>query len=332
MAENAQEVVQQMKDLGHDRIDLPPGTDIADFADGNPSPEPAVSTEQEEVPSEQVDLQDIEPVPVEAPDTVQTEKTVQTEGTEAELTPEERARRWQSTADKAKAELERERMRAQIAQEQAEAMRVHAEYLKQQYANMQPPKPQAQVPKRPEVQDFIVQGSWDPAEAGDPSTPSGQAMLRYNEALADWKVDQRLTQERRKWEQEQQTREQEQLSRRKAMAFVNKFPEFKNPLTGEPDYPRIQQALTGLMSNMGDDEWARYYEVFGKNGGGSTAPPPTPMSAAQMTQQINKAASKPSSVAAAGVVKDTPAEVPKELKNLQKFFGDKIDLPPDYGG
>ena len=322
------DVKKEMKELGYDQVELPPGTDLNDFGDSSQS--------QGDVPTDKVEGQQVETTPQPSPTELTEQLNIQQEQAPAEqapaepqeeqLTPEERAKRWQSTADKNASELEKERLRRELAEEQAKAMQTHAEYLKQQFSNVQPPTPTKET-KKPEVQDFIVQGSWDPAEAGDPSTPSGQAMLRYNEALADYKVDQRLIQERANWEQEQQARRQEEIASKKAEAFCVKYPDFRDPFSGKPNYQKIQDALSNVMTARGDSEWADYYEWATSNNG--EKPTQAPITAAQMTQQINDAANKPSSVSSAGVVKDKAPEVPKDVKELNKYFGD-IELPPDF--
>lgn len=320
MKETPKEATQEnitdaMRTLGINNFALPNGADVG----GGDNLENDVTPSSVEIEEEGVHNNDqSNDKPVEIGDNQQSgagdEKNSQND---LEL----KRRDLQSKNDKLLSELEENRKTQALLKAQNDAlMQVMASG---QQPNMMNQTPQASAPqvndKEPSIYDFIDKSEYIPEDALDPSTPSGQAYHKYQSASREYDFNKRFMQqeERRK----QQVQEQAVLSAANDIATA--FPEYRNPLTGQPDLQKIQRELSvlGAPSN-----WANLLKISKGMVGGNNQN--TTQGSTGSLDKIGKRADEVTSVAKASSsgTNDTK-KVPDAVKKLQEQYGSNFQLP-----
>lgn len=251
---------------------------------------------------------------------------------EEKISEEERKRRsFQAENEKIKQDLERFRLEQQALQRDIEVERAKSNALMNMLSGMSTlrgdqPEPKkaakAKAEKEPELWDFIKADDYDRDEALDPRTPSGQAWSKYNRAIQRYESAQTFKQQQAE-AQEVQARE---ITLKNAKDLADAYPEFKNVLTGQPDFDKINEWLDSL----GKTDWVTLKKSLDKkpsvaNGHATVVAPPSPEA------EIARRASRPASVATQASNVETPSskKFSPEVEGLHKLFGGSIALPAD---
>jgi len=230
--------------------------------------------------------------PVEEPQ-VEVPETPVEEPKAKEVSEEELKRRsFQAEADRAKADLEREKERSAMLQAQnAQTLAMMKEFT-QKYDT---PKQETAMPEPNFINEL---GEFDPAKHAEwlKSRDSVLVDKASEKSVANFQQ----LQERQKYTQQ-------------ALELCAAHPEYKDPLTGQPDYNKIELAIRKKTGGM----------TLSQMLSGETRPPDKSFEA------IQERADKPASVVTAQETQETPKEVPQDVKTVFGLYGD-IDLPPDY--
>jgi hypothetical protein len=242
------------------------------------------------------------------------QKVSSTQDEEGNLTEEEKQRRtWQAEADMAKAEKKRMEEELQAQKELNKQIQGALTPFLMKYGQ-QPPQGVNQ-PKEEDIKaDYIEDGMFDPGKH--------QVFLEKTIAKAVREAKTDITQD---WEkrQEQKTA-QEQLNE-----VVKEFPEYVNPLTGQPDIERLQRDLQSYTGGKSMLDLVREYK--GKSVAQSAVS--NPLATEASISAMEKNANRPQSVAS--TVETTPEkkEVPENLKKaVSKGLVNTEDLPFDFDG
>lgn len=184
-------------------------------------------------------------------------------------------------------------------------------------------QPLQQDLKEPQLSDFINESDYDPDDANDPRTRSGRALGKYNSAL---RVHDRVvlkSELKQEVLQDQQQLNQQSSALKQAHALANKYPEFKNPFTQEPDIQKIQAFIQSLSSSDEENLWADLYEFKQSKSGKSNQNLNTN---GNIMDKIGSKANQVSSVAAKhGAEKQTKA-LPKEVQDIAAVYGG-LEIP-----
>ena len=203
-----------------------------------------------------------------------------------------------------------------------------------------------QAPKAlPKLIDFTkdLGEDWNPDEALKPTTKSGAAYTNWMDARDSFRDEQYQNQ----FVNLITEREQSSRSLHKAEEFANVNPQFKNPLTGKADVPKIKAFLEGAI----DGDWNTLFNAlnvrqnpqlllnnqYHQQPVQSFKPQQQPQQ--QFVQQpmvlpaqVNAAANNISPIVNVGggstTVQNPTANVPDSVKILQSTYGKNFQLPP----
>lgn len=323
MAEATKDLKTAMTALGISQPSIPDDADLSEVT----TPEtPAPTTPAPGTPA-----------PTEAPKA--TDQTTDESTTEAGEPPEEtpaeeekQRRTWQGEADKAKAEAKRIQAEADARRAELEVERQKNQALMNMLAGINSlrgtpsteptPKEPIKAKGEPSLWDFIKKEEYDKDDVNDPDSISGRAHQAWQDARAEYKEAQRY-QARRAQEAEESAR---QMTLKQAKDFVEAFPEYKNPFTGEPDLSRINSWLEDLSKK----DWVTLKKALDNAAvskpNGHVAPVAPKVESAEAA--IGKRANKPDSVASRGSAPPTPKKMPKEAEALIALYGEQIYIPP----
>ena len=227
-----------------------------------------------------------------------------------EVQPEEERRNWQSSHDQQKS-------RADMLEEKLNAQNKTNNDLMAYMAGQQTPQQQAQPvveDKVPSLYDFISKDNYDPMDAMDPSTASGQAYSDWSDAKQDHRSNKTFTRQEAHRKQEADNT----VSMEAATKIANLDSRFRNPLTGQPDLDRIGQAL---RESQKPSAWIKTLGL---------EVPDSVKTGEAVIDQIGKRAGEPSSVATApSGAKESKVELPESLQNLKNTY-DNLELPAGY--
>ena len=334
MAEKkVEDLNQALTLLGHASAQLPPDADVGSLTSEQPEQGSSLPAPEESgEPQTPLATESVEE-PTSEPSTTEESTEPEPEPKEETLTWEERAKRHQSRADRAEHQLkmiqqENEALKSRI-QELTGVVQTLQQFMSKYGMNAPQVEGKSQETveedsKPPRLEDFIDE-DYDPADAFDLRTKSGKAYHRWLEARERWLVEQAEKRAARKVEEKLKTETQMESVRRRAQRLAEKYPEFRDPLTGEPDYNKIQNWIVQVSQNQGDDEWVLFKEFQDFKAGKFK-----PSIEEETVKKIEEQASKPSSVSAATQAAPKPRTVPKEYEDLIKVFG-RIELPPELG-
>lgn len=251
------------------------------------------------------------------------QETQDEEETEEVPEPEKKRRTWQSEAEKAKQLARQKEEEAETFAQALEIEKQKNNYLMQMLAGfqqMRQPEQQKVAPKQdkePELWDFIQKDQYDRDDIGDPSTPSGKAYQNWLDARADYRAEKKY-QQLEAQRQEQTARE---VTFKQAKALADEFPEFKNPFTGQPDIPKIQEWLDGLSKV----DWVTLRRALDGNKKAANGQ----VKALPIDAEIGRRANKPGSVAGQSSATPGSKKVPAEVKQLADIYGNNFVLPKD---
>ena len=232
---------------------------------------------------------------------------VQTETNDNVPEDEQQRRTFQSERDKAIAAQN-------VMQAQLEQMSNQNNMLMQTMAGMnannqmQAPEVQApQVDKEPDLGDFINVDDYDPSDATDPSTASGKAFSKLNQASARYNARSEFNQ----LQQKSQAEKAQQGFLKAAKQIAKENPEYRH-FNGEPDLNKIQAYLNTFS------EPENLVKLFG---GGKTdetkETPATPNGLQKIGLRADQAQSIASTPAATTKVVDkNESEVVQRFKNI----------------
>jgi hypothetical protein len=230
---------------------------------------------------------------------VETPQAAEEPAEKQEEVPEEEQKRrtWQSERDKAVAEKQRLEEQVRLLQQQnAQTVAMMNEFSR----NIAQPQPIKEEMPEPDYVDDS--GYFDPQKHA--------AWLKKREAFLESRITEKSVREFQKL-QEQQKYEQQ------AYELCKKRPEFLNPLTGKPDYAKIEQAVREKTGGM------TLSQVLGVE----------ERSPDKSFEAIAERASKPSSVVSSQETEKEREPVPEELKDIASLFPDAPgDLPPGFAG
>lgn len=266
------------------------------------TPATAVSTEEKPVEKSEATEDAVSTESHEAKEEVKEEK----------LTPAERAKRWQQTAEQRRVEYEREKARGDALTQALEATRALVQRIG--LPEVKPTEPT----KEPKISDFTQGITFDKYDAFDPQTQSGIAYQRYQEAREKWVIGEAVAKSRDAIKSETKRESQQTMLQKRARKLADKYPQFKDPLSGEPDYEKIKGWLNQVSEKAGDDEWLTFMEYLdwkGKKNGATV----------KAETRLDRAANKAGSVASTTPVEDE-VELSEDDKAFGKYFGQVPDL------
>jgi len=316
-----------MTAIGINSPTIPADADLSDVVTTTPQPEntPAPTT-----PATDKSVKPEEEEANQSTDTQKESEAGESSEETAEAEDEKQRRTWQGEADKAKAEAKRIQAEADARRAELEIERQKNQALMNMLAGVnslrgnqapaEAPKEQVRAKGEPSLWDFIKREEYDKDDVSDPDSLSGRAYQAWQDARAEYKETQRY-QARRAQEAEEQAR---QMTLKQANDFVNAFPEYKNPFTGEPDLARIN----GWLESLSKTDWVTLKRALdGQKTNGTHTPPPAPKPESAEAA-IGKRANKPDSVASRGSAPPAPKQVPKEVQALIDLYG-TVDIPRD---
>lgn len=288
MAQKAQEATKEnidktMATLGYDKFQVPGGAEVA------------------EVPTE---------APVSVPTEVEPEEKMQEI---EEVEPENEIPAKQEVSDE---ELKRRSFQAEAEREKARARQLEEQnrMLMQQILLSSQPKQQTPAQKKePELYDFIGKDEYDPREALDPSTASGQAYLKFQRAVTRFDSENQFETLTR----QQQERQSQEAAYNQAKAIAKEFPEFRQPFSDEPDLNKINMALGDLAK---PENWINLLKL--------TKTPPAPQNT-NVIDKVGKRADKAASAATAVSSSEGKKKLPESVEQLQKMYGN-FQLPSNF--
>lgn len=286
MAELSKEAEETMKKLGHD-VNQVEGGDIDESEASLDS-----QTEQPQAPVEEPKVE---------------ESQEDTGLDQEEVDPNDKT--WQSKYDKTT--YEKQLLEERLAREEKER-----QFLYQTLTGMtaqQQPQQQTQEKKEPVLNDFINTSDYNSLDALDPSTASGQAYQQFQEARMDWKTEQNLV----KFQQKQQEERKSQVAMKQAKVLADRYPEFRNALTGQPDMTRISEFMDELSNSDQETLWADLYAF--KTGKTTNTRP--------MGDQIGRKANQVQSVSSQSGVQTEQKPLPKSVQQYRESFGDNFEYP-----
>lgn len=319
MPKLSNEAQEQMRLAGYDLNDVEGGDlDDHDPDTSTPAQPNAGLDQQEETGSpdtSETELEATEPQeePGLAPSTEETEQEQEPQEEE----PDPNARTWQSKADKAAAELQKER-------EEKARLKADKEALLAVLSRVGTPAPQAAPnepeKKKPQLWDFIKEDEYDSVDAAHPGTASGQAKEQYDEALSEWRTEQNI----RKHEQLQLQKRMQETATKQAAALAAKHPEFRNPLTDQPNMQKIAEFMDELSNSDEPELWADLYEWRKQRKNGKPATKPTPD-----LNQIGRNANRVSSVTGQAAGETEKKKVSKSVSSYSSIYGSNLEVPVD---
>jgi hypothetical protein len=302
--------MKAMAKAGHSKVVLPPDADPEGFVPTEPQqpdPEPVV----EETGS-----------PVDTPPAEPQEPAEPTETGSPEMSWEDRAKLWQSNYEKQRT----------ASKEEAERLKQENELLRAVMTRTRPAEPVPAQPtqpvpeiKEPMLEDYIGE-DYEAADAFDARTKSGKAYQKFMRDRDRWFAQHIEEQAVQRVRQETETDRKRTLVQQRGERLVSKYPQYRDPLTGEIDFPRINRELFASAQDDPDD-WLMYAEFLEFKKG--VTPDNGVTTTPDMVSQIEKTASLPSSV-----VTSTPStrkperKVPDKLNKLASVWG-QLELPPD---
>lgn len=276
-----------------------------------PSPVP-VSTAPEKLNQEQQDTQEKQ---------TQEKQTQEKQPSEQQpISEEERRRQWQSKADKA----EQERLRLAQENEILRQIALQNRVIQQQVlGGAQTPSPvQPEAVKEPLLSDYI-DDDYDAQSAFDGRTKSGRAYQKYMADREQYILTQAETRAEQRVFSKLQQNEQQKLVIARAARLIEKYPQFRDTLTGQPDYERIKQELFESSGNDPDD-WVTLADIrLGKKQETTKGSP-----ASDVIEQIERNAQQPQSVVSIPSAPPVaPVEISDEDKAMIAVFGDSWVIP-----
>lgn len=328
---DAKDLNTAMAALGITQPVIPADADLSEVVTTTPQAEPAKTTPAPGTPATS-----------EAQEADQTTETSTTEAGEPSETEtplkadEEKQRRtWQGERDKALAETARVKAEAEAKKSELEVERQKNQALMNMLAGINSlrgapaaetaPKEPVKAKGEPSLWDFVKKEEYDKDDVNDPDSLSGRAYQAWQDARAEYKEAQRY-QARRVQEADDLAR---QMTLKQAKDFVEAFPEYKNPFTGEPDLSRIN----GWLEDLSKKDWVTLKKALDNaalskpNGAHAGATPVAPK-VESAEAAIGKRANKPDSVASRGSAPPAPKKMPKEAEQLIALYGEQIYIPP----
>lgn len=315
------EVADAMRAIGVSAPYIPGDADTSEFLEegGDTSQQgQQVAGQPQSAPPSDDDFQTGGQVETAQPQQLETEAQQPEPETETETTEltEEQRRTWQSEAGKAKAEAAALAEKTRLLEQQNQMLMATMTGL--QNLQSQQPQPQMAKPEQePELFNFIQRDAYEPSEAFDPSTTSGDAYAKYQRAVARWESKQTFAQQQRELEE----RNAQELTRKQAQDLAAAYPEFRNPINGQPNY----QAIQAWMDDLSKRDWVqlkRAIDGVANTNGQSPAPP------ASSDAAIAKRADKPPAAGASGGGGTEPKKQPKAVEELARIYGNNLYIPP----
>ena len=235
---------------------------------------------------------------------------------EDKMSWEDRAKSWQSNFTKTQQELQNTQKELEVLKQQTELFRTVA-LRNNQPQQYQPPQ-QVQAPETVEEQEPQLTNYVSDPEYVNVTDPNYQRYVRDVSAFHSRRA---ATEAINQYQKTQKTQTKREVALTRAKRLANRFPEYRDPFTGEPDLVKIQQDL--FADNDDPDEWVRYAE-FRKGVKSQQANGKSPQVApnnADVVDQMNKAASVPSSVVSGTPANNETIEPDDDDKEMTKLFG-----------
>lgn len=337
MAKDKQKVevtdtVEAMKKLGVSYMEVPPDDDMSDM-EGTPTKETMSGTKVDLTGKPTQDasgaqtgvepyqtMPPVENVPETPPETpenalegnpdTQPSAQLTPEQLQAKLTDlEEKRRGWQSKASQYETQVKELENQKALLQQVALQNRAISQLVGNQA--QQPSQPTA--PKEPKLSDYVAQDELEDIHVLDPR------YQKWQQDREQWLMDNTMQRAISQFSEQQRKQQQQQMTEARAQKLAREFPEFTDPLTGQPDYVKIQNWMQEFDSS-GDDSWVnlRRFQDYAKQSGNGNGKPATPIDPVQ----IERAAQSPTSVATAPAAA-TPVqkEVPPAVRKMESTFG-----------
>jgi hypothetical protein len=231
---------------------------------------------------------------------------------------EDRAKSWQSNFSRTQQELQNTTKELEVLKQQNELFRaVVMRNQPQQQGQTQHNQPVQHVNRVQEQEPQLTEYVNDP-EYINVSDPNYQRYMRDVSAFHSKRAANEVITNYQETQKQQTKRE---VALKRAHRLAAKFPEYKDPFTGEPDLVKIQQDL--FTDNNDPDEWVRYAE-FRKginNQKTATNTPQVSQNSNDVIEQMNKAASVPNSVVSGTPANNENIEPDDQDKEMTKIFG-----------